>query len=404
MQFVRPIRLVSTEDGHSRRASWLELFFDLIFVAAVAQVSVPLGLDYSIYGLARYALMFLLIWWAWLGHTMYASRFDSDDVVHRILTFVQIFAAAAMAANAKAAFDSRDSAGFGAAYAVLRTVQALQYVRARRLPVTRQLTTVYAAGFGLAALIWAAAAALPAPARFWLWGFALVIDLGTPWLAVRYAHKFPPHAEHLPERFGLFTIILLGESVAAAMRGMESQETWTISAATSALTGLALAFGYWWWYFDVARGAAERHVRSRRTAVAFHIWTYIHFPLYLSIAVVGVGVEHVISLPSGARLHREETLILVVAASILSLLLHVVGFTSEARKPNTWSAGRLLEFAMCGAALPAVWISSTLPPCAVLVWLAAVCAANLALVSWHRSVQFGWKRQMDAAACVPEGS
>src|SRR5215470_7022340 len=135
---VRTVRLWS-HARKSRRASWLELFFDLIFVAAVSQVGVPLGEDYSVHGLIRYSLMFLLIWWAWLGHTMYSTRFDADDVVQRLLTLVQIFAAAAMASNAKAAFDSRDSAGFGAAYSVLRAVQVVQYLRARRLSETRGL-------------------------------------------------------------------------------------------------------------------------------------------------------------------------------------------------------------------------------------------------------------------------
>src|SRR5690348_12377008 len=97
---IRSVRLWSRVH-ESRRASWLELFFDLIFVAAVSQVGIPLGEDYTIHGLVRYSLMFLLIWWAWFGHTMYSTRFDADDVVHRLLTLVQIFAAAAMAANAK---------------------------------------------------------------------------------------------------------------------------------------------------------------------------------------------------------------------------------------------------------------------------------------------------------------
>src|SRR5205085_9125988 len=100
IQLSRSVRLWPGDKSESRRASWLELFFDLIFVAAVSQVGVPLGQDYSIHGLVRYSLMFLLIWWAWFGHTMYATRFDADDVVHRLLTLVQIFAAAAMAANA----------------------------------------------------------------------------------------------------------------------------------------------------------------------------------------------------------------------------------------------------------------------------------------------------------------
>jgi low temperature requirement protein LtrA len=155
---------------------------------------------------------------------MYATRFDADDVVHRMLTLVQIFAAAAMAANAKQGLADRDSAGFGAAYAVQRIVLVIQYLRARREGTTRGLTAIYAIGFGTAAIFWIVAALTSPPARFWLWGVALLIDFSTPWAAVKYTHKVPPDAEHLPERFGLFTIILLGESVAAVMRGMESQK------------------------------------------------------------------------------------------------------------------------------------------------------------------------------------
>ena len=379
---VRHIRLWSTDPSQSRRASWLELFFDLIFVAAVAQVGVPLGEDYSVHGLVRYGLMFLLIWWAWLGHTMYSTRFDADDVVQRLLTLLQIFAAAAMAANAKSAFDSRDSAGFAAAYAVLRAVLVVQYLRARRLRETRRLTTLYAVGFGAAAILWAVAAIFPSPVRFWLWAVALVIDLGTPWLAVRHTHKCPPDAEHLPERFGLFTIILLGESVASVMHGMESQDMWSPSAAISAFTGLSLAFGYWWWYFDGARGAAKRHVTSNRKTLLFQIWSYAHLPLYLCVAVVGVGVEHVISLPQGAHLRREDAWILTCAAAVLMAMLTVIGLTSDdtqAQPPNL--ARWVVRSALCFAALPASFVATAVPPCMLLIYLALLCAVQVILTT-----------------------
>ena len=379
---VRHIRLWSTDPSQSRRASWLELFFDLIFVAAVAQVGVPLGGDYTVHGLVRYGLMFLLIWWAWLGHTMYSTRFDADDVLQRLLTLLQIFAAAAMAANAKSAFDSRDSAGFAAAYAVLRAVLVVQYLRARRLRETRRLTTLYAVGFGVAALLWAVAAIFAAPTRFWLWAAALVIDLGTPWLAVRHTHKCPPDAEHLPERFGLLTIILLGESVASVMRGMESQDMWSPSAAISAFTGLSLAFGYWWWYFDGARGAAKRHVTSNRKTLLFQIWSYAHLPLYLCVAIVGVGVEHVISLPQGAHLHREDAWILTCAAAALMAMLTVIGLTSDgtqAQRPNL--ARWVLRFALCFAALPASFVATAVTPCMLLIYLALLCAVLVILTT-----------------------
>jgi low temperature requirement protein LtrA len=326
--------------------------------------------------------MFLLIWWAWLGHTMYSTRFDADDVVQRLLTLLQIFAAAAMAANAKSAFDSRDSAGFGAAYAVLRTVLVVQYLRARRVKEARRLTTLYAVGFGLAAFLWGVAALIPAPMRFWLWVAALLIDLGTPWLAVRHTHKYPPDAEHVPERFGLFTIILLGESVAAVMHGMESQDMWTPSAAISAFTGLGLAFGYWWWYFDVARGAAKRDVTTNRKTLLFQVWSYAHLPLYLCVAVVGVGVEHVISLPPDVHLHREDAWILTGAAAALMTTLTIIGFTSDDAQMRRPSVVRwMVHLALCLAALPASFVATAVTPCMLLIYLVLLCTVQVILAT-----------------------
>lgn len=214
--------------------------------------------------------------------------------------------------------------------------------------------------------------------RFYLWAAALLIDLGTPWLALLHAHKCPPDAEHLPERFGLFTIILLGESVAAVMHGMESQDMWSPSAAISAFTGLSLAFGYWWWYFDGARGAAKRHVTSNRKTLMFEIWSYAHLPLYLCVAVVGVGVEHVISLPQGAHLHREDAWILTCVAAALMAMLTVIGLTSDetqAQRPNL--ARWVVHFALCFAALPASFVATAVPPCMLLIYLALICAVQV---------------------------
>jgi low temperature requirement protein LtrA len=363
-----------SRNQESRRVSWLELFFDLIFVAAVSQVGVPLGEDYSIHGLVRYSLMFLLIWWAWFGHTMYSTRFDAEDVVHRLLTLVQIFAAAAMAANAKQGLADRDSAGFGAAYAVQRVVLVIQYLRARREEQTRRFCTLCALGYGAAAVLWVIAAIVPTPFRFWIWGAALLIDLSTPLLLVEHMHTVPPHAEHLPERFGLFTIILLGESVAAVMRGMESQESWPVSAAISAFTGLALVFGLWWWYFDVARGAERRLVRSGSDALLFNIWSHAHFCLYFSIAVLGVGIEHVISLSTGTRLATEQAWIVVGAALLLMFTLIVIGWTSSGRESGLRSWSRVL---LLLALLPAPLVARYSPSCILTLQVLLVCAAQI---------------------------
>lgn len=368
---IRPVRLWPGSYVF-RRASWLELFFDLVFVAAVSQIGVPLGEDYTLRGVMRYAFMFLLIWWAWFGHTMYSTRFDADDVVHRLLTLVQIFAAAAMAANAKGDLASRDSAGFGAAYAVQRLVLVIQYLRARRERQTRALTTTHALGFGMAAVLWIAAAIVPPPARFALWGLAFAIDLATPWIAMKYTHTAPPHPEHLPERFGLFTIILLGESVAAVMRGMESQESWPVSAAISAFGTLALVFGVWWWYFEVAGGAAERHVKSRRDSRLLELWSHAHFPLYLSIAVLGVGLERIISFPTDTYLATDNAWILIGAALILMGSLTVIAATVP-RRATLVPRSRvfLLALLLLGPVL------ARFRPCWVVIYLLCVCVGQI---------------------------
>jgi low temperature requirement protein LtrA len=327
---VRPIRLRSAEGAEAgRKVTWLELFFDLAFVAAVSQVGTPLTNDYSPAGLLRYSLLFFLIWWAWLGHTVYSTRFDTDDVVQRVLTLAQIFGVAVMAINADDALSSRSSAGFAAAYAGLRVSLVCEYWRARHVRHAREFVTGTAIGLAMAAAFWLATAITPTPVRYWLWAIALVIDLSTPLFTARYTAKVPPHAEHLPERFGLFTIILIGESLVSVMKGMKSQEDWSVAAASSALLGLTVAFTLWWWYFDGVGAVGEMHVHSRRDSRRFHAWAYAHFPLYLGIAVAGVGVEHIIHIAAHGYLHATETWILCGALATAMAAVTTIAATRQ---------------------------------------------------------------------------
>ncbi|HZT71441.1 MAG TPA: low temperature requirement protein A [Terriglobia bacterium] len=347
-------RLWASDFTPHRRVTWLELFFDLVFVAAVAEVGSPLSGDYSPAGLLRYAFLFVLIWWGWSGHTLYCTRFDHDDLVNRLLLLGQCFIAAVMAANAKEALDSRSSAGFAAAYAGMRIMQVLQYLRARSLPATRKLTTRYAAGFGTAALLWVASAVVEPPERYWLWGVALAVDFATPWFAAQHSRRFPPDAAHFPERFGLFTIILLGEFVAAVMRGIESQEYWSFAAASTAFTGMAFAFAVRWWYFDVAKSAQERHIRNSKQARLFELWQYAHLPLFLGIGVAGVGFQRAISLPVGAELGMGEARILCGAVAVVIASLMAIGATAEGGLGvrNLWGQAAILGVAALLWAMP----------------------------------------------------
>jgi low temperature requirement protein LtrA len=264
----------------------------------------------------------------------------------------------------------------------MRIIQVLQYLRVRSLPATRALTTRYAAGFGAAALLWVASAVVNVPERYWLWGSALLVDFATPWLAAKHGRRCPPDAAHFPERFGLFTIILLGEFVAAVMRGIESQEYWSFGAASTAFTGMTFAFAVRWWYFDVAKSAEERHIRNSRQVRTFELWQYAHLPLFLGIAVAGVGFQRAISLPEGAELGSGEVRIFCGAVVVLTASLAVIGATAE-RGPAArclWAhAGILGVAAILWAVVPVHHVVLAISV------LAAVGGQALVASRWHRA-------------------
>lgn len=314
----------ATPGEAARKVTWLELFFDLIFVAAVSQVAEPLREHYDVSGLARFAILFALIWWAWAGYANFVTRFGVDDVSQRLLTLLQMFIVAAMAANADDTLDSRSSAGLAAAYASLRAILIVQYVRARHASHVRPLALRYVAGHGSAALIWLISALVPVPARYWLWALAFLIDLGTPWVTLTHTLRAPPHSAHLPERFGLFTLILLGEAVVAVMHGMKSQEDWHPEAAATAFAGMGLLFLVWWWYFDVSGAVSDRPVRTHRDAVRLQVWSYGHFPLYLAIVSLGVGVQRAVTAAARERLTDGDVAMLAAAMALLVVALGVI--------------------------------------------------------------------------------
>ncbi len=365
----------------TKPVTWLELFFDLVFVAAVAQVGEPLARDFSPSGLVRYGFLFFLIWWAWLGHSMFNTRFLVDDPLQRLFTLIQIFATAVMAANARDALSSRDAAGFSAAYAVVRIVLVIQYIRACRVHRARNLARLYASGYGLAAFFWVAAALAPASLRYPLWAIALFVDIATPILSTRHTHKLPPDAEHLPERFGLFTIILLGDSVMSIMHGIESQETWTPQAALSAFFGLCLIFMYWWCYFDQSGATTAKHVHSPKHALSLEIWQYVHLPLYLSLAVAGIGIEHVIAAGGRTALPAEAVVLIAAANSLALLSIRILSSTTET-KLNRRSLEWVCPFL---ALLPAYPAAQKIPSYLLLGYFLGVCALQTLFAKQHTS-------------------
>jgi low temperature requirement protein LtrA len=189
--------LRSCEDQSlEKHADWLELLFDLIFVAAISQIATNLSGNYSPITFLESLPLFFAIWWGWCGHTFYLDHFGTDDIFNRVLTMAQMVVVAYLAINVKTALTTT-GAGFAVSYAVLRFILVAEYIRVgRHLPDARPLTNRYSTGFGIAALIWLSSAFVPPPLRFILWGIALLVDFLTPFTAGEIHINFP-HTQHI---------------------------------------------------------------------------------------------------------------------------------------------------------------------------------------------------------------
>jgi low temperature requirement protein LtrA len=322
----------------------------------------------------RYAFLLALVFLAWLGYTRFATQFAVDDVLQRIFIVAQVFLVAVMAANATGPLGSRDAAGFGAAYGGVRAILALQYLRVAQIQQTRSVVIRRIVGLAGAAVVWTASALLPAPHRYVAWSFALLIDLANSWPPARSTHLLPPGAAHFPERFGLLTIILLGEFVASVMRGIESQPGWPILAAAAAVLSMALGFALWSSYSDGAAGWEVRHIRSAKDVVQLRIWIALHFLLFLGIGILGVGARRGIMLPPGGTFSPTEQWLICSASFAIVLVIMGIAATSErntsSRRVSIWAAqlavaALILILAPAPPLIPAVAILFVLLLCFV---------------------------------------
>ena len=277
------MRLVDREE---RSATWLELFFDLCFVAAIAALGVDLHSDQTWEGYLRFAGLFVPIWWGWMGITWYATAFDTDDVIYRISLLVSMLAIVAIAVNVGRVKEG-DTTGFVIAYLVMQVVVVGLFLRARQhAHETKSMTTRYAAGDALGAAIWLASLAFSTPAQYWIWGAAMAVLMFTPMYAVRAYHGQPFDSSHIPERYGLFTIIVLGESIVAVAAGI-SNTGWEFGTALTAATGFGIAACVWWVYFEFVESTVVR----RDAIVRTFVWGYSHFGVYVGIAAAAIGIE-----------------------------------------------------------------------------------------------------------------
>jgi low temperature requirement protein LtrA len=331
-----------------KRVTWGELFFDLVFVFAVTQVSHLLHQDHSWAGVGHSLIVFVPIYWVWVGTTVHANTHDVDNPWDRIGVFAIGAVSLLMALAVPYAYEDRGVL-LGAAYWVARLILGMLVFRGwRNIPINT---------FSVAACVTGplmlAGGLLHGTARLWVWAAAAILDLITPRLVRRrlMSVRFEPH--HLPERFGLFLIIALGESV-VAVGAVAVDEPLTSPRLLAVGATYILVCGLWWVYFSFASDAMRHALNIARvqTDVVRSVLAYGHLLFLGSIIAVAVALSEVVAHPT-AHLHLDSAALLCGGVAV-----YLVTFAW-----NRWQMFRVFGWGRAAAGLAAV----LLLPVAVLV-------------------------------------
>ncbi|MEN2742863.1 low temperature requirement protein A [Microbacterium sp. X-17] len=296
-------RMVSRDRGEDHRvASPLELLFDLVFVVAVSQASSNLhhliSGDHVGQGVLAYLMVFFAVWWAWMNFTWFASAFDTDDWLYRLLTVVQMGGVLVLAAGVHSAMVDFDFLVVTWGYVIMRLAMVAQWVRAAISdPAKRGSAMRFAIGIAIVQVLWVARLYLiDGTPQFWTFFVLAAAELAVPVWAERQGRtQWHPH--HIAERYGLFTLLLLGESLLASANAIfdalgEGEHVGEL--LWLAVSGIVITAAIWWIYF-----AREQHgtLTSSRRAFTFG---YLHYVIFAAVGAVSAGVEVEIDNLTGA--------------------------------------------------------------------------------------------------------
>jgi low temperature requirement protein LtrA len=309
-------------DPH-RRATWLELFFDLIFVVALSDAGEILGETHDGHiapeQFLHFVLVFLPLWWIWAGHTIYANRFDTDSRQHRLSTLLIMFLLIVISAQILGARNHDDYAWAVACYCGARLIIAAMYFVSRRKHndpggFATQVGTVFSIG----AAISLSSILLEPPWSYLVFYAGIVFDMVALVLLNQRLHVVPAHTPHLVERVGLLTIIMLGESVLSIAAAL-ADITWNQSNIIAAVSGFVMVSAIWWIYYDSFPLLEQRRLRTG------HSILYSHFFLFIGLAILASLIRHAILGDLDANDFRK----LAAAGTVLFFLGKQYGYYME---------------------------------------------------------------------------
>jgi low temperature requirement protein LtrA len=315
---------VTATRREEERVTPLELFFDLVFVLAITQCTALMAASPDWEGIVRGLFVLTALWWTWAGYAWLTSVVDPEEGAVRIAIFAAMAAMLVAALSVPGAFDD-DALAFASAYAIVRIAHiGLFLIASRDDPQLRRSVTGLATSTAIGVSLLTAAAAADGALQASLWGIAIVLDLGLPFLFWAEGWRLVP--AHFAERHGLILIIALGESIVAI--GVGSNAVVDLAVVAVATLGVAIAAGLWWVYFDVTVWVAERRLSRlpagrEQNEAARDAYSYLHLAMVAGIVLLALGMKKTLE-------HPEDTLETVPAVGLVggvaTFLLAIVAF------------------------------------------------------------------------------
>ncbi|MEM9190321.1 MAG: low temperature requirement protein A [Myxococcota bacterium] len=347
--FHRPV--LHTPSVAEKRVTWLELFYDLIFVASFIQLGNGLSHDPALTGFASFVAAFVPLWVSWTGFTFFENRFSVDDLTHRLFVFAQMFAVGAMGISSAGVFEG-NMMPFAVAASMAQGMVAVMYLRTmRQVPEARSYCAYWSLIFAVAALLWLVSVMLPPIGAYAAATLATLIILVSP--QSRYSRelleRYPSDMAHIAERYGLLTLIVLGESFVKVLTSLVDQggsmELWPESGVI-----LVITCAVWWVYFDDVAGSKLRpgHVR-------WSIWFYAHLPLQIGVTALGVGIKKAASFSANEPAPEEHRWLLAGSLAVVFFAVAAIDSVSERRAAELSDRNRV-NMRLVGAVLMLVLI------------------------------------------------
>ncbi|MBD0832271.1 low temperature requirement protein A [Aestuariibaculum sediminum] len=354
-------------DTH-RAATPLELFFDLIFVIAIASAASnlhhQLAEHHIVNGIFAFFMSFFSIWWAWMNFTWFASAYDTDDTPFRLTTFLLMFGALIFAIGINDLFsDSTRPFISVLGFVIMRIAMAIHWLRASfEDPKNKIVCLRYAFGIIFAQLCWVSWVFLPAHMRFYMFFVFMLVELAVPLYAEGKQLATSWHPHHIAERYGLLIIIVLGEGLLGTSNTiaglLKNDLPWASVVIPLGLTTASIIFALWWTYFELPWGKILKHNRNFKYAF---IYGYLHFFIFASLAAVGSSLELIADSTQAyysnhiTAVHNTSPLFAVTALSTsIAIYLITLSILRLALIGNTWNNWLALATSLIAAIIPAI--------------------------------------------------